>query len=85
VVKFGWERMECVLQGESSHAGNIKTTRYGLLVVVDHARTWKTDFCRSSGSKSGNARHDSRACPSVAVCVVLSAKIRRPYGMPYIR
>jgi len=34
-------------------AGNIKTTRNGLLVVVDHARACRTDFFRSSGSMSG--------------------------------
>jgi hypothetical protein len=58
VVKLRWERMECVIQGESSHAGNIKTTRNGLLVVVEHARALRTAFRRSSGSKSGKARHE---------------------------
>ena len=58
VVNLGWERMECVLQGETSHAGNIKTTKNGLLVAVEHARSRRTAFRRSSGSKSGKARHE---------------------------
>jgi hypothetical protein len=58
VVKLGWERMKCVLQGESSHAGNIKTTKNGLLVVMEHARACRTAFRRSSGLMSGKARHE---------------------------
>ena len=58
VVKLGWERMECVLQGEASHAGNIKITKNGLLVVAEHARACRTVFRRSSGSKSGKARYE---------------------------
>ena len=58
VVKLGWERLEYVLQGESSHAGNIKTTMNGLLVVMEHARPCRTAFRKSSGSKSEKARHD---------------------------
>jgi hypothetical protein len=58
VVKLGWEKMECVLQGESSHAGNMKTAKNGLLVVVEHARACITTFRRFSGSKSGKARHE---------------------------
>jgi hypothetical protein len=50
--------MECVLQGESSHIGNIKTANNGLLVVVEHARACRTAFHRSSGSKSRKAMHE---------------------------
>ena len=57
VVKLGWERIERVLQGESSHAGNIKTTKNGLLVVVEHSRACRTVFRRPSGSKSRKARY----------------------------
>jgi len=59
VVKLGCERMECVFQGESSHAGRIKTTRNGLLVVVEHVRACRTDFQRSLSSESGAARHEA--------------------------
>ena len=58
VFKLGWERMECFLQGESSHVGNIKTTKKGLLVMVEHARACRTIFRRSSGLKSGKDRHE---------------------------
>ncbi len=58
VIKLEWERMECVLQDESSHVGNIKTTRNGLLVVVEYARACRTAFRMSSGSMSGKARHE---------------------------
>ena len=34
--------MECVLQGEFSHVSSIKTTKNGLLVVVDHARALRS-------------------------------------------
>jgi len=50
--------MECVLQRESSHAGSIKTTRNGLIVVVEHERACRTDFRRFSSSKSGKTRHE---------------------------
>jgi len=50
--------MEWVFQGESSHSGNIKTAKNGLLVGVEHARACRTDFRRSSSSKSGKARHE---------------------------
>ena len=59
MVKLGWERMECVLQGESSHDGNTKINKSELLVVVEHAKACRTEFCRSSGSKSGTAWHES--------------------------
>ena len=36
---LGWERIECVLQGESSYTGSTKTAKNGLVVVVEHTRT----------------------------------------------
>jgi len=39
VVMLGWERIECVLQGESSYTGSTKTAKNGLVVVVEHTRT----------------------------------------------
>jgi hypothetical protein len=50
--------MECVLQGEFSHAGSIKTTKNGLLVAVEHARARRTIFYRSAGSRSEINRHE---------------------------
>ena len=58
VVKLGWERMDCVFYGDSSHAGSMKTTKNGQLVVVEYARACRTDFGRFSCSKSGTARHE---------------------------
>ena len=49
--------MECVLQGRFSHVGSIKTTENQLLVMIEHARTCRTDFLRYLGSKSGTTRH----------------------------
>ncbi len=37
VVVLGCERMDCVLQGESSHPGSIKTTSSGLGDDVEEA------------------------------------------------
>ena len=37
MVVLGCERMDCVLQGESSHAGSIKTTSSGLGDDVEEA------------------------------------------------
>ena len=58
VVKLGWETMECVIQGESSHPGSIRTAKNGLLVVVEHARACRTEFRRYLASNSGTTRHD---------------------------
>jgi hypothetical protein len=58
VVKLGCERMECVFQGESSHAGRIKIVRNGLLVMVEYAMARRTDFRRSSCLKLGTTRHE---------------------------
>ena len=72
--------MECVRQGDSSHVGNIKTTKNGLLVVVEHARDCRIDFRRSSGSKSGKARHEH----IIGNCMRrVERQIRGPHGMPY--
>ncbi len=38
VVILGWESMDCVLQGKTSHAGSIKTAKNGLIGMVEHAR-----------------------------------------------
>ncbi len=57
VVKSGWERVECVLQGDSFHAGSNQIPNNGLL-AVEHVRACRTDFRRSSGLKSGKARHE---------------------------
>ena len=38
LVMLGWERMECVLHCESSHAGGIKMAKNGLVVMVEHVR-----------------------------------------------
>ena len=57
MVKLGWERMGCVFQCESSHAGRIKTIINVMLVMVDEqARACRTNFRMFSGSKSGTAR-----------------------------
>ena len=48
--------MESIFQGESSHAGIIKTIKNGLGVVVEHSRACKTVFRRSYGSKLRNDR-----------------------------
>ena len=37
MVVLGCERMDCVLQGESSHAGSMKTTSSGLGDDVEEA------------------------------------------------
>jgi hypothetical protein len=37
MVVLGCESMDCVLHGESSHAGRIKTTRSGLGDIVEEA------------------------------------------------
>ncbi len=58
MVKLEWGRMEGVLQGDSSHAGNIKTAGNGLLVAVEHARACRTAFRMSLGSKSGKASYE---------------------------
>ena len=46
MLNLGWERMESVIHGEFSHAGSIKTTRNGLLFVVEHARACMTYFLK---------------------------------------
>ena len=58
MVVLGCDSMDCVLHGESSHAGRMKTTKSGLGDIVEEASAWRTAFCISSGSYSGLAMHD---------------------------
>ena len=58
MVVLGCDNMDCVLHGESSQAGRMKTTRSGLGDVVDEASACKTALRMSSGSYSGLAMHD---------------------------
>jgi hypothetical protein len=55
---LGWERMECGLQGESSHAGSVTTAKNGLVAIVEHAIASRTVLRTSCGSSSGKARHE---------------------------
>ncbi len=52
------DSMDCVLHGETFHAGRMKTTRSGLGDVVDEASACKTALRMSSGLYSGLAMHD---------------------------
>jgi len=54
----GEYRIECVLQGKPSHAGSINTAKNGLVVVVEHARTYMNVLRTSCGSNMGKARHE---------------------------
>ena len=56
VVMLGWDSMECVLHGASSHAGRIMTTSRGLSVAAEQARACRTAFFVYDGSCSGTAR-----------------------------
>ncbi len=56
--KLGCESMDCVLQGESSHASRIKTTKRGLGDAIEQAIACLTAFRMSCGSYSGLAMHD---------------------------
>ena len=53
MVVLGCDSMDCVLHGESSQAGRMKTTRSGLGDVVDEASACKTALRMSSGSYYG--------------------------------
>ncbi len=55
MVVLGYESMECVLHGESSQAGRIKTTRSGFGDIVEEASACRTALRISSGSYSGLA------------------------------
>ena len=57
MVVLGCDSMDCVLHGESSQAGRMKTTSSGLGDVVDEASACKTALRMSSGSHSGLAMH----------------------------
>ncbi len=58
MIVLGCESMDCVLKGESSHAGSMKTTSSGLGGDVEEAIAWRTALRMSSGSYSGLAIHD---------------------------
>jgi hypothetical protein len=55
VVVLGCESMDCVLHGEVSQVGRIKTTRSGLGDIVEEASACRTALRISSGSYSGLA------------------------------
>ncbi len=58
MVVLGCKRMDCALQGESSHDVRMKTAISGLGVVVEEANACRTAFLMSSGSYFGLARQD---------------------------
>ncbi len=58
MLVLGCESMDCVLHGESSQAGRIKTTRSGLGDVVEEASACRATLRISSGSYSGLAMQD---------------------------
>ena len=59
MVVLGCDRMDCVLQGESSHAGSIKMTSSELGDDVEEAMALRTALRMSSGSYSGLAIQDT--------------------------
>ena len=56
--KLGCESIDCDLQGESSQAGRMNTTKRGLGDAMEQAIACITAFRMSSGSYSGLAMHD---------------------------
>ncbi len=56
--KLGCESMDCVLQGESSHDGRMKTNKGGLGDAIEQAIACINAFRMSSGSYYGLAMHD---------------------------
>ena len=54
----GCDRMDCVLHGESSQAGRIKTTSRGLGDIVDEASAGSTALRISASSYSGLKMQD---------------------------
>ena len=59
MVVLGCDSLDCVLHGESSQAGRMKTTRSsGLGDIVDEASACSTALRISSGSYSGLAIND---------------------------
>ncbi len=58
IVVLGCEIMDCVLHGESSQAGRIKTTRSGLGDIVEEASAGRSALRISSGSYSGLAMQE---------------------------
>jgi hypothetical protein len=59
MVVLGCDSMDCVLHGESSQAGRIKTTRSGLGDIVEEASACITALRISFRSCSGLAMQDS--------------------------
>ena len=47
---LGYESIDCVLQGESSHVGRIKITKRGLGDGIEEAIAFRTALRMSSGS-----------------------------------
>ncbi len=58
MVVLGCESMDCVLHGESSQAGRIKTTKSGLGDFVEEASACRTAIRISSSSYYGLAMQD---------------------------
>ncbi len=58
MVVLGCDSMDCVLHGESSQTGRMKTTRRELGDIVDEASACRTALRISSGAYSGLAMHD---------------------------
>ena len=58
VATLGWDSMECVLHGASSHAGSIMTISKGLSVAVEQAMVCRTVFLVFADSCSGTSRHE---------------------------
>ncbi len=58
MIVLGYDSMDCVLHGESSQAGRIKTIRSGLEDIVEEASACRTALHISSGSYSGLAMQD---------------------------
>ena len=56
--RLGCDSIDCVLQGESSHTGRMKTTRRRLGDAIEQAITCRLAFRMSSCSYSGLAMHD---------------------------
>ncbi len=53
----GWESMECVFHGESSHVDSIMTTKKVLTVAEEQGRACRAAFIIFACSYSGTARH----------------------------
>ena len=58
MVVLGCESVDCVLNGEFSHAGRMKMTSSGQEDDVEEEIAWRTALRMSSGSYSGLAIQD---------------------------